>query len=315
MINSISVHVPFCKMLFRKMNCVFFALFIFLLSGCESEVEINYQLKEPVKRQLYTEGYFATIDLKGEERMGTITAAYTSLKYGSIGDTLTLQRKFEINKSRGYLKNYMPSELIWRIREVSLKAVDRNVIETKGFELYDTLLHSIPMPTRWRDQLAHSENVKHLIRNEKHRWEMSHLLQGPIPVKENITKLLKDRGRLNFALIQIDSVVTNGFHNLDSKRCLGYTIHLKETESFPYFIWEQHVNSGIGTEQYQAYYKGLKGEYYTQYWVAIDPTTGIPCQEREFKQGVHTMVNPTTGDTATFKSHISLERLYTEETK
>lgn len=286
--------------------------FLFFV-GCGSEVEVNYQLKEPAERLLYSEGYFATINLKGEERMGTITAAYSKLKYASLGDTLTLDRQFEINKSKGYLKNYMPSELLWRIREVSIKAVDRQVIETKGFELYDTLLQSIPMPVRWRNQLAHPENVKHLIRNEKHRWEMSHLLQGPVPTKANITQLLKDRGRLNFALIKIDSVVTNGFHNLDSKRCLGYMIHLKENESFPYFIWEQHVNSGIGTEQYQSYYKGLKAEYYTQYWVAIEPETGIPCQEREFKQGVHTMVNPTTGDTATFKSNITLERLYTTE--
>ena len=53
----------------------------------------------------------------------------------------------------------------------------------------------------------------------------------------------------------------------------------------------------------------------------IDPTTGIPCQEREVKVGSHTMVNPDTKDTATFKSQITLERLYTvkrpeaEETK
>jgi hypothetical protein len=296
-----------------KQSAIFFAG-LSLLIGCGgSDIEVNYQLKEPVTRQLYSEGYYATIDLKGVERMGTITAAYTKLKYSSHADTLSLQRTFEINKSRGYLKNYMPSELLWRIREVSLKAIDRKVIETKGFELYDTLLHSLPMPVRWRNQLAHPENVKHLIRNEKHRWEMSHLLKGPVPTKGNITQLLKDRGRLNFALIKIDSVVTNGFHNLDSKRCLGYMIHLKENESFPYFIWEQHVNSKIGTEQYQSYYKGLKAEYYTQYWVAIDPETGIPCQEREFKQGVHTMVNPTTGDTATFKSNITLERLYTME--
>ncbi|NLO24162.1 MAG: hypothetical protein GX116_07535 [Fibrobacter sp.] len=289
--------------------------FLFVLLACKSEVEVNYKLNEPVVRDMYTEGYYATIDLEGEERIGTITAVYTKLNYKSNGDTLELTRHFEIDKSKGYLKNYMPSELLWRIREVSLKAIDREVLQTTGFNLYDTLLHSLSMPTRWRDQLAHPENIKHLIRNEKHRWEMTHLLQGPVPVKANITELLRERGRLNFALIQIDSVVTNGFHNLDSKKCLGYTVHLHERESFPYFIWEQHVNSKIGTEKYQTYHTGLEATYYTQYWVAIDPSNGIPCQEREFKQGLHTMINPNTLDTATFKSNISLERLYTSEPK
>lgn len=300
-------------MIFLKISKMLVVVGVFVLFGCSSNVEINYELKEPAVFNLYTEAYYATMDLKGEERIGTVTAGYTKLTYSSKADTLYLNRVFEIDKSRGYLKNYMPSELLWRIREIDMVALDRRVIEIKGFELYDTLLQSISMPTRWREQLAHPENVKHLIRNEKHRWEMTHLLKGPVPIKEDITALLRSRDRLNFALIEIDSVVTNGFHNLDSRRCLGYTIHLKEKESFPYFIWEQHVNSGIGTEQFQSYYKGLEAKYYTQYWVAIDPLTGVPCQEREFKQGVHTMVNPTTGDTATFKSHISLERLYTAE--
>ncbi len=140
---------------------------------------------------------------------------------------------------------------------------------------------------------------------------MDHLLVGKVPEKGNITQLLKDRGRLQFALIQVDSVVTEGFRNLDRRKCLAYTVYLKEKESFPYYIWEQHVNSKIGTEKFQAYRTGLKAEYETAYWVTLDPETGIPCQEREVKVGTHTMVNPKTGDTATFKSNTTLERLYT----
>ena len=62
---------------------------------------------------------------------------------------------------------------------------------------------------------------------------------------------------------------------------------------------------------FKKYNKGLKAEYQTQFEVMIDPTTGVPCQEREVKVGTHTMVNPDTKDTATFKSQITLERLYT----
>jgi hypothetical protein len=276
-----------------------------------SEDEIHYHLKSPVSVEVYTESVYSTLDLKDVEQVGTIAAAYINLSYSSVGDTLLLQRTFEIDKSRGYLKNSMPAELQWRLPAVTLKALDQKIVSLDGFQNYDSLLYRIPMPERWRKQLLNPNDVKHLERQEKHRWEMSHLLTGPVPTKGNITDLLKSRGRLNFALIRVDSVVTDGYHNIDSRKCLGYTVYLNEVESFPYYIWEQHVNSKIGTEKFQAYYQGLKADYSTAFWVTLDPATGIPCQEREVKTGINTMVNPTTGDSATFTSHVTLERLYT----
>ena len=73
--------------------------------------------------------------------------------------------------------------------------------------------------------------------------------------------------------------------------------------------YKQQVEKAL--KSIKKYNKGLKAEYQTQFEVMIDPTTGVPCQEREVKVGVHTMVNPDTKDTATFKSQITLERLYT----
>ena len=166
------------------------------------------------------------------------------------------------------------------------------------------------MPERWRKQLLNPDYKPHLKRLEKHRWEMDHLLTGTVPVKANITQMLKDQGRLNFALIKIDSVVTKGFENRDHRRCLDYKIYLHETESFPYYIWEQHVNSNIVPEKFKAYTDGHKAEYDTQFEVMIDPETGVPCQEREVKVGTHTMVHPVTKDTVTFTSHITHERLF-----
>ncbi len=282
------------------------------LVACSSDVEVNYRLSEPVSVDLYTESTYATIDLEDVERIGTINADYVRLEYSQKGDTLLILRNFEIDKSRGYLKNSHPAELQWRLPEVLTKGVAERAVETSGFaEGYDTLLYSIPMPGRWREQLLNPDYIKHLERQEKHRYEMDHLLVGKVPEKGNITQLLKERGRLQFALIQVDSVVTEGFRNLDKRKCFAYTVYLKEKESFPYYIWEQHVNSKIGTEKFQAYRTGLKAEYETAYWVTLDPETGIPCQEREVKVGTHTMVNAKTGDTATFKSNTTLERLYT----
>lgn len=289
------------------------ALFaVFVLAACDSDVQIDYRIPESVPVELYTESTYSTIDLAGQEQIGTIIADYVHLDYSRIGDTLVIRRQFEIDKSRGYLKNSHPAELQWRLPEVVTKGVAERAVDVKGFaEGYDSLLFRIPMPKRWREQLLNPEYIKHLERGEKHRYEMDHLLVGEIPEKGNITELLKSRGRLKFALIQVDSVVTDGFHNLDRRKCLGYTVYLHEAESFPYYLWEQHVNSKIGTEKFQAYRTGLKGEYETAYWIALDPETGVPCQEREVKAGTHTMVNSTTGDTATFKSNTTLERLYT----
>ena len=283
-----------------------------MLSGCgESEVTVNYTLAAPVDVEVYTESYFATIDLKGEEQMGTITAAYVDLNYSTAGDTTKVQRLYRVNNSRGYLKNFMPSELAWRVKEVNLAAVDREVVSLTGLDDgYDTLLHHIPMPERWRNQLLNPDYKPHLRRLEKHRWEMDHLLKGTVPVKANITQMLKDQGRLNFALIQIDSVVTKGFENRDHRHCLDYKIYLHEKESFPYYIWEQHVNSNIVPEKFKAYNTGLRAEYDTEFEIMIDPETGIPCQEREVKVGTHYMVHPVTKDTVTFKSNITHERLF-----
>ncbi len=283
-----------------------------MLAACgESEVTVNYKVATPVDLELYTESYFATLDMEGEEKMGTITAAYVDLNYSTVGDTIVVKRKYTIDKSRGYLKNYMPSELAWRVAEVETKAVDREVVSMTGLEDgYDTLVAHIPMPERWRTQLLNPDYKPHLRRLEKHRWEMDHLLIGNVPTKANVTQMLKDQGRLNFALIQIDSVVTKGFENRDHRHCLDYIIYLHEKESFPYYIWEQHVNSNIIPEKYKAYNMGLKAEYDTQYEVMLEPETGVPCQEREVKVGTHTMVHPITKDTVKFTSHISIERLY-----
>ena len=235
----------------KKMLCAVAAALV--LGGCgESKVNVNYKVSAPVDVELYAEGYFSTIDLKGEEKMGTVTAAYANLTYSSVGDSLKLHREYVMDKSRGYLKNYMPSELAWRVKSVDMTAIDREVKNVEGLDDgYDSLLSRIPMPEVWRKQLLNPDYKPHLKRLEKHRWEMDHMLLGEVPTKGNITQMLKDQGRLNFALIQVDSVVVKGFENRDHRHCLDYIVYLKETENFPYYIWEQHVNSGIVPEKFR----------------------------------------------------------------
>ena len=79
-----------------------------MLTACsESEVSVDYKLSAPVTLEMYTESYYATLDLKGEEKMGTITATYVDLNYSSKGDTTFVKRNYVIDKSRGYLKNFI----------------------------------------------------------------------------------------------------------------------------------------------------------------------------------------------------------------
>ena len=153
----------------KKMLCAVAAALV--LGGCgESKVNVNYKVSAPVDVELYAEGYFSTIDLKGEEKMGTVTAAYANLTYSSVGDSLKLHREYVMDKSRGYLKNYMPSELAWRVKSVDMTAIDREVKNVEGLDDgYDSLLSRIPMPEVWRKQLLNPDYKPHLKRLEKHR--------------------------------------------------------------------------------------------------------------------------------------------------
>ncbi|MCQ2105772.1 MAG: hypothetical protein MJZ26_08280 [Fibrobacter sp.] len=283
-----------------------------MLAGCSSdEVTVSYKVSEPTTVKVVENGFFSTIDEQGEERVGTEVKVFTEMTYSNAGDTIKAHRKYVMNDSRGYLKNYMPSELAWRVQSVDLAAIDREVLSIDGLlEGYDSLVEKTPMPKKWKEELLNPEFKPHLKRLEKQRWEMEHLLSGTVPTKGNITQLLKDQGRLNYALIKIDSVVVKGFENRDHRRCLDYVVYMQDTEHFPYYIWEQHVNSNIVPEKYKHYNTGLKGEYITAYEVMVEPKTGIPCIVHISKQGTHTMVNPATKDTATFKSLITLEQLY-----
>jgi hypothetical protein len=295
----------------RILNCAFAMVAGLLLVACgDEEVEIQYDLATPVQVDVFTQSHYSTYD-GDEEKVGTITSAYYTLTYGMENGKHILQRQFQSNASKGYLKNSHPGELLWRVPSVKLIANGIRVESVQGYELFDSLVvRKLSVPEAWKRQLANPAYIKDLDRNEKHRWEMGHLLAGPVPSKANITELLRGRGRLDFALILIDSVVTEGFRNLDKRRCLVYSVYLQEREPFPYYIWEQHVASIPSAAKYKTYPPG-PATYQTQYWMAIDPTNGIPCQEREVKRGVHTMKHPESGDTASFVSQTSMERLFT----
>lgn len=282
------------------------------LSGCgDFPVTMNYKLSEPVDLELFTEVYYTTYDEKDEEHVGTHTKTWTKARYSSSGDTVKVHRNYVMDNSQGYLKNYMPTELAWRVKTVNVEGVDLRVTKVDSLkEGFDSLAYRLPMPTKWRDELLNPSYKSALEKAEGHRWRMTHLLTGTIKDRGNITEQLREQGRLSFGLIRVDSVVVKGFTRRDRRHCLEYVVYLEELEMFPYYVWEQHVNTKIVDEKYKRYNQGRQVVYQTELQVDIDPETGVPCFEHETKNGVLTMVNPETKDTATFKTLVTAERHY-----
>ena len=79
------------------------------------------------------------------------------------------------------------------------------------------------------------------------------------------------------AFIHIDSVVTETFNNIDSRKCFAYTVYLTEAESFPATTREQHVNSHIGTQKIPGVLPGAQGRVQDRLLGrALDPNTAFP---------------------------------------
>jgi len=283
-----------------------------IISCGESSVSVSYNLPIPIKTEVFSQSTYATMD--GEyEYVGTLTATYFFNEYSQSEDMLYLERTFISDASKGYLKKSYPGELALRIPKMRLSAKGMQVVNIEGYENFDSLVVAkTSIPDRWRKQISRMTRQIDLDRIEKRRWEITHLLLGEVPLNSNITKLLVSQGRLpSIPNAQIDSVLTKSIKKINERKCLEYTVYLQEKEAFPYFIWEQHISSVKAGMPFKSYHP-KEAAYQNRYEVALDLENGVPCLEREFKFGIHGMQNPETGDSVTFKSQISHERLYSK---
>jgi hypothetical protein len=283
---------------------------VFAISCGEKAVSVDYNLSAPVKTEVFSQSNYATMD--GEyEQVGTVTATNYINEYSQSGDTLYLDRTFISDASRGYLKKSYPSELALRTPKLKLSAKGMQVVDIEGYENFDSLVVAkVSIPDRWQKQISRMTRQIDLERIEKRHWEITHLLLGEVPLNSNITKMLVSQNRLPIMPnAQIDSVLTKSIKKIYGQRCLEYTVYLQEKEPFPYFIWEQHTSSVKSGMPFKSYHP-KEALYQNRYEVALNMENGTPCLEREFKFGIHGMQNPETGDSITFKSQISHERLY-----
>ncbi|MCL2101479.1 MAG: hypothetical protein FWH22_07180 [Fibromonadales bacterium] len=284
----------------------------FFLASCfgEKSFHVSYDLSAPVKVEVMAQSHYATMD--GEvEQLGTRTRIYFTNEYSQDGEMLHLERTFISDASEGYLKRSYPPELAYRTPHLKLSAQGFRVMDIKGYEDFDSaVVAKIAIPDRWKNQISRMTRQIDLDRIERRRWEITHLLLGEVPLNRNITEMLKSQGRLPvLPNAEIDSVATRGFRNINGQRCFEYTVYLQEKEPFPYFIWEQHVNSVKSGMPFKSYHP-KEAVYQNRYDVALNVENGIPCREYELKYGIHGMKNPETGDSVTFKSQISHERFY-----
>ena len=74
---------------------------------------------------------------------------------------------------------------------------------------------------------------------------------------------------------------------------------MHETESFPYFIWEQHVGSKIVPDKFKTYTAGHKGEYRTEFGLGSDISVTVASQGSG-KVLVDGMTLPSTNYTGKF---------------
>lgn len=296
------------------MKLLLLSALFFILMGCsQSEVAVKYDLPEPVALEIYHNGYYSSFD-DPHELVGTITHTFTKGIYSQSGDVLNFERSFLSDASKGYHKLSMPLELSWHLPFIALQTVPgqhHKVQSVRGFEKFiPEVVENLPIKKAFKPQLRNARFQLEFDRYEKRRWELSHLLgDKKVPTKGRIDAQLALQNRLPVPMLEVDSVVAVGFRKLDSRRCFEYKVYYPEREPFPYFMWEQHAYGTEGGVALQEF-RPDSGAYYTEYSLALDPHTGIPCQEREVKTGTIFVTHPTSKENAEIKVNITLENLY-----
>lgn len=283
-----------------------------LLFSCDAaKVEVQYKLEAPLTMDLFHNGTYSTEEGKVGEAVGTITATYSHIVYRQEGDIRSEERRMVMDKSKGYHKHSLPQELSYRVPLVTITAKGFQVHSVRGNEMFvPKVVESLPLKEKFKRQLRDARYQLEFDRMEKRRWELSHLVRGQVSAIGNITNELKSLGSIPLPGLPIDSVVAKGYKKLNGKECFEYQVHYKETEPFPYYVWEQHAYSTEAGKPYQTW-KADSTHYTTVFTAALDPENGIPCQERLTKEGTNWIHNPETKEVASFKSFITTENLYT----
>jgi len=284
-----------------------------LLASCQNgTVDISYQYSNQVDRDMFHQGIYSIGEGK-EEMVGTSIETYGKVTWRTSGQQTIFERRYVLDKSRGYHKHSMPLELSYRIPEVDLVAEGvTKVSAIHGNEQFvPKVVENLPVKEKFKRQLRDTRYQLEFDRYDKRRWDIGHLLSGKIPKNTNITELLKSQGKLPMPAFPVDSVVTKSMNSLANLSCLEYTVYYSERDPFPYYLWEQFAYSTDQGKNYKNY-KADSTRFAVAYTVFINPETGVLCQEREVKRGVNYISNPESKEQFSFISNVTDETLYTK---
>ncbi len=284
-----------------------------LLLSCQPDsVTVQYPEGSKILSMNHSGSYSTRVGQNGEA-VGTMTSTFCKVTFSKEGNKNQVERISVLDRSKGYHKNSMPFDLAYRIPQVTLVAENGHVNSILGNEHFiDRVVNNLPVKEFFKRQLRDARYILEFDRADKRRFEITHLLQGEYPAQANITSVLQAQKRLPIPQVAIDSVVTQGMRSLEGKDCFDYTVYYQEKEPFPYFIWEQHA---YGTDSGAVYrdYHADSAYYQVAYNVSLDLENGLPCREREVKEGIYFMTHKETKQAGTFKAYVTLENLYTEE--
>jgi hypothetical protein len=153
---------------------------IALLFGCKSDVSIEYTV-EPYQLDLFHNGIYSIKEGEGDV-VGTMTATYSSVHYRVEGSKQIMERTLVMDKSKGYHKNSMPMELLYRVPQVAVIADNGMVNSVRGNEQFiPQVVEKLPIKEMFKRQLRDARYQLEFDRYEKRRYELTHLLQGTVP--------------------------------------------------------------------------------------------------------------------------------------
>lgn len=287
-----------------------FALLVpLLLLSCSRSVEIQYNFSEPVEYQVFREGYYSTQNREGEV-VGTIARWWSTEKLIPSGAGAVWSRKYDMQKSEGYHRHSMPSELLTRL---ALQAhVDSSEMrEIKGLSNFESdVVDLLPVRKVFKEPLRSPALLERFDAELKLWWRATHLFKGRIPMRGVITALIDSS--LDLSPLQVDSVVALGDVKVEDRNCFNYKIYYKVAEVPDIdLMFEQFRAADTLDRADYSDYAATSGIATGSWGVWIDPRQGTLCREQDWRDLSITVSHKESGENREVIARVAVERLYT----
>ncbi len=281
------------------------------LTGCQSEISMNYQLEKPLIRKVFREATYSTY-IDDLEHIGTVNRTYYNEGLTPQDGGIKYVRKYvNDGSSKGFLRKTNAIEIAYRTDiEALSKAGEFGAI--KGFEKFDKeVVDGIALPSYFVNRLKSQAFKIRQIPDVKEWWVRTHTLQGTVKTKS----VLKGQALAAFAQrgLTIDSLVIDDLKKVEGEKCLRYELYFKASDPLNIMLWEQHrVALGERGNELEGYLFD-SAESSVRHEIFQDPETGLLCREREYRESENKIKHKDSGAIRSFKSVRVVETLYEYE--